>query len=440
MATRAFFFVVALVLGALAAMYFFDHEEVVPAPIAAAPPPAVVEAPPGVVESVVDAGEESPPLAPINFADGFCSKTGSEQFELRYTPARLVNEFVMKPPAGSEEQVAAIRAGNFQRDATLRRNAAREVATRWPDSLAAQAFLAKEAHGEERLAAIRRARKIAPRDPAMGWAIAEETRHSADLDEAIDGLTAYLGEAKVAGISRLRARLEVARSIQQDYQRESRNGVTVLWAPGTLTNGQGAELASTVDRALDDAAKFTGTSRRGSLTVIVYPSRSELLAVTCAPAWAGGIYDGALRLIAAPTPEGVKASTVRHETLHAQLTPNAPNSPLWFDEGVAQSFDRRDDPPAWRLMVKNKTWIPFSSLNESFYTFEGSDVSLAYAQSYAMVEMMREYGGDDAISIAREALASGADTPGVLARACRRSEVTGADLLAYLAHRLKMDD
>jgi hypothetical protein len=57
-----------------------------------------------------------------------------------------------------------------------------------------------------------------------------------------------------------------------------------------------------------------------------------------------------------------------------------------------------------------------------------------------MVEMMREYGGDDAISLAREALAKGADTPTVLATACRRSEVTGADLLAYLAHRLKIEE
>lgn len=434
MATRVGLFASALVLGALAAMFLRQRAEVL-AP-AASPPPDVIAAAPEVVATVVDAGEGPPPLGPVNFADGFCSKTGSERFELRFTLERLMNDFMNQPPTGSDAQLAAMQSGLQQSDPSLRLAAARDVATRWPDSLAAQAFLAREARGEERLTALRRARTIAPRDAATGWLIADETRHSADLDEAIDGLTAYLAKESVPGVSRLRARLEVARSIQRDYQRESRNGVTVLWPAATLTSSQAVDLATTVDRELDSAARFTGTQRRAKLTVIVYPSRSELLAVTCAPAWAGGIYDGALRLIAAPTPEGVKPSTVRHETLHAQLTPAAPNSPLWFDEGVAQSFDRREEPSAWRLMVRNKTWIPFSSLNDSFYVFEGSDVSLAYAQSYAMVEMMRELGGDEAISVAREALASGADTEAVLARACRRSEVTGADLLSFLARRL----
>lgn len=430
---RLVLFAAALVLGALASMYLRDREEP-PAPVVR-PPSRVDE--PAVIATIIDAGEELPPLGPINFADGFCSKTGGDRFELRFTLERVIHDFITQSSPNDAEQIAAMQAALEQPN---RLESVRAIAARWPDSLAAQAFLAKEAHGEERLTALRRARKIAPRDAATGWLIAEETRHSAELDEAIDGLTAYLAKDSIPGISRLRARLEVARSIQQDYQRESRNGVTVLWPAATLTNGQAAELAATVDRALEEAAKFTGTQRRSKLTVIVYPSRSELLAVTCAPAWAGGIYDGALRLIAAPTPEGVKPSTVRHETLHAQLTRNSQNSPLWFDEGVAQSFDHREDPAAWRLMVKNRTWIPFSSLNESFYVFEGSDVSLAYAQSYAMVELMRDFGGEDAISVAREALAAGADTPTVLAKASRRNEVTGADLLSYLARRLRVEE
>ena len=88
-------------------------------------------------------------------------------------------------------------------------------------------------------------------------------------------------------------------------------------------------------------------------------------------------------------------------------------------------------------MVKNRTWVPFTSLDGTFRVFEGAgDAELAYAQSHAMVELMRELGGDQSIATARAAFQSGADPPTALARACRRSEVTGEDLLTFLSSRL----
>ncbi|MBK7863513.1 MAG: hypothetical protein IPJ65_33905 [Archangiaceae bacterium] len=67
--------------------------------------------------------------------------------------------------------------------------------------------------------------------------------------------------------------------------------------------------------------------------------------------------------------------------------------------------------------------------------FDGNDAELAYAQSYAMVELMRELGGDDAIATALGAFAQGADTATALTRACRR-EVTGQELLQFLERRI----
>ncbi len=231
----------------------------------------------------------------------------------------------------------------------------------------------------------------------------------------------------------------VQRDIQRDYLRQERGGLTLLWPREVLTARQADDLLASVDRNLDDAAALTGTRRRERLTVVVYPSRSELLAVSCVRAWTAALYDGTLRVVAQPTEAGVDLKVVRHETLHAQLSPLAPQAPRWFHEGLAQSFAQEKEPrAAWAAMVRNRTWVPFRSLDASFQEFSSNDdAGLAYAQSYAMVELMRELGTDGAVSTALAAFRSGADTPAALARACGRSEVTGGDLLEFLRRRLQ---
>lgn len=427
-----------LVMFAVAAGFLFvssPRPELAPAPLVSAP---VAPAPPPQVETPAP---PAPPRAAPALEDPFCSASGVESFKLRFTLEQAVNEWIKQQRAdgGSEPGAVELLRALGQ---SSRLTGVRDVAARWPDFLPAQLTLAIEAQlagqSEERLAALRRARKLAPDDPAIGWAISEATRYSGDLDEAIAGLSAFLARDPNPEVSRLRARLEVARDIQQGYERQTRNGVTILWPSASLSSSQANEIAGQVDRSLDDAAALTGTERRQTLTVVVYPSRSELLAVSCARAWAAALFDGTLRVVANTTPEGVDSRELRHETLHAQLSPLAPSAPKWFHEGVAQSFAREPPPTkVWGLMVKNRTWVPFTSLDGSFQAFEGaSDAELAYAQAYGLVELMRELGADASIATARAAFQSGADTPTALARACRRSEVTGEELITFLSARL----
>src|SRR5258706_549503 len=60
---------------------------------------------------------------------------------------------------------------------------------------------------------------------------------------------------------------------------------------------------------------------------------------TGAPPWAGGAYDGAVRVPAAPRNElGVSIATLRHEVMHAQLHAAVGCLPVWFNEGTAMYF------------------------------------------------------------------------------------------------------
>jgi hypothetical protein len=441
--------VIGIVLGLAAAYWYFKYslpQLVVPSPVASADAGSapLAQVTPAEVEPLELDASLPPPPGSVTFDDGFCAPAGGEGFHIRATlEGALVNELRrrLKSDASEARDTPLLReaAGTWRPRELLEH--AKLAAAESPDSPYPQIAIAMAARDldlpEEQLLALRRARERLPADPAVGFALAAATWFSADLDEAIDGLTTYLAVEPSPGASRMRARLEVQRDIQKGYRREQRDGITVLW-PDTMSDIQADEIARLVDRGLDDAAALSGTQRRKTLTLVVYPSRSELLAVACVRTWTAALYDGVLRVVADGPDADVDRSVLRHETLHAQVSPTATKAPKWFHEGLAQSFAQERRPKrTWRLMVKNRSWVPFTSLDGSFQEFAASaDADLAYSQSYAMVEMMRELGTDAAIRTAITSFQAGVSTPDTIAKACGKPEVTGADLLSFIERRL----
>lgn len=396
----------------------------------------------------------SPPTPEVaaHFQEGFCAPEGSETIKTTQVLTKLLGSELDRRRRVSlgvvdAEETWLIAQAFKPFDTSTQREQLRDalrIETRLPNSPWPKVVIALlgKALGlaDVEQGALRRVQTLLPHDPAVGLAIALATRHLPDLDEAIAGLTDSLAVDRVPGFARLKARLEVQRDIQRTYRRFTHRGLTLLWAPGVITDVQALQLLEAVDAALEEAAQLTGTTRRETLTVVVYPSRSELLAVSCVPTWAGGLFDGVLRLVTAPQFDlGVSPQTLRHETLHAQLTPIAPSAPLWFHEGLAQSFAQQEPVSQWALMVRNHAWIPFESLDGTFAIFSASDASLAYAQSLAMIDCLTETCGSNALKSALAAFQNGANTAQALATACGRTEVTGARLLAYLAGRLERE-
>ncbi len=383
-----------------------------------------------------------------SFQEGFCAPEGDETIRITRALGTLIKaELLRRQENDSAPEETALMRQSFEpfEAATHQRllREAQRYADAHPGSVMTQLVIAQLGKAlalpEVEIAALRRARQALPRDAAIGLALALATRTTADLDEAIAGLGDYLAVENAPGLARMRARLEVQRDIQRPFSRRSKSGITLLWPPEAMTERQADGLLSTIDTALEDASRLLGTQRRTSLTVVVYPGRSELLAVSCVPTWAGGLFDGVLRLIASSDALGVKPRTVLHETLHAQLTPFAPNAPKWFHEGVAQSFAKESNEVTaqWSLMVRNRVWVPFDSLDGTFGIFAAADAHLAYAQSLAMVEYLRDVCGSHALADAAAALQAGANTQSAMAKACNRAEVPGGELLDYLERRLR---
>lgn len=437
-------------------------DSVVPPLERLAPPPPAAEP------------ETSPAAAPPNLFAGWCAPPGTgESFTIRRTlPGWVQREARIRLESLGDLAPAVVREGESLRrstaaltslralgpaaveagllvaalqmgadDAANVSRAASEVTTsEGAASAAVQVVRALadrrrgDAEGEE--TALRKAFSLARSDPAIGIALALALRQRPELDEAIAGLEAYLAvEPGEAPLVRLLARLQLQRDLHAGYSRRERDGVVLLFEPAALSEADAEALLAAVAKDLADAARLTGTERRPRLLVVVYPGREELLAVSCVQAWTAALYDGVLRLSARPdASRRVDAEEARHEALHAQLDTVTGNPPRWFEEGLAQYFAGEQGPEPRRLralMRRNRTYIPFGSLIDSFQVFEaGPDAGLAYAQSLAMVEWLVDRAGTQAIAKAVAALRTD-DQADVLALAFGRP-VTGDEFLAWL--------
>jgi len=178
------------------------------------------------------------------------------------------------------------------------------------------------------------------------------------------------------------------------------SGVTIAWSPDPPNPGpldmpfRPLVLAHVVAGILDEAATFTATPRRPQLTVIVYPTRDELIARTQIPAWADGVYDGAaVSVPVSPRGElGVSIATLRHEVMHAQLHVGAGCMPSWFNEGVAMYFAGPPPLREWLAMLRTPEAFDLQTLRRPAIDDAASErANRLYAQSLAMVVFVAEH-------------------------------------------------
>ena len=127
--------------------------------------------------------------------------------------------------------------------------------------------------------------------------------------------------------------------------------------------------------------------------------RGDYKTVTDSPDWSGGVYDGKIRLPFGSAKEitpGIRA-VLYHEYAHVvvfDLTRG--NCPLWLNEGIAEIFGRTQySHPLTELehAVRKGAAADFRKLEKSFSGLSSADATLAYQQSYSMVDyMVSTYG------------------------------------------------
>lgn len=131
--------------------------------------------------------------------------------------------------------------------------------------------------------------------------------------------------------------------------------------------------------------------------VIVYSAEQFRQLRQSAPEWAGGQYDGKIRMPLPGTGMDLTEVTriLAHEYTHAityELTQN--RLPAWFNEGLAEYEGWRHGQPPWLLLqqaVKTNHLIPWASLSGSFTAASSTQqAALAYEQAHSIVAYLVE--------------------------------------------------
>jgi tetratricopeptide (TPR) repeat protein len=136
-----------------------------------------------------------------------------------------------------------------------------------------------------------------------------------------------------------------------------------------------------------------------------YPSRTivavlytekQFRDVTRAPEWAGGQYDGRIRIPVAGAGQQVELfeRVMTHELTHAVIAGIVRREvPTWLNEGLAQFFDGSDPAAARRRMKAPGRPIPLKDLEHGFGHLGASAAQMAYDESLLAVGVMADRPG-----------------------------------------------
>ena len=179
------------------------------------------------------------------------------------------------------------------------------------------------------------------------------------------------------------------------------------------------DLLATLDSEYDDLVRDLGYSPHNNIAVTLY-TQQTFFDVTRAPSWTGAVNDGKLRIpisgVQSVTPD--LARILKHELTHSFVSQMSSNRcPTWLNEGVAQIEEGRSSASNGKQLAHlfaTNNEIPFNTLEGSFMNFSAPQAMLAYAESLAGAEYIRDAYGMSEIARVLELLSQGSSTEAAL--------------------------
>ena len=136
------------------------------------------------------------------------------------------------------------------------------------------------------------------------------------------------------------------------------------------------------------------------ITVVLY-TREQFRDITQSPSWAGGAFDGRIRVPVRGALQDVREfeRVLRHEFTHALVRSIAPRHvPYWLNEGLAVYFEGGDLAGARAAVAgADGKLLPLSRLEAPFADLDAARARLAYSQSAVAVERLIDRAGAPAV-------------------------------------------
>ena len=243
---------------------------------------------------------------------------------------------------------------------------------------------------------------------------------------------------------KLRRRLEQVEreaAVEGSFQQAESGNFVLSWEGSEVSRSFSREILETLERQFRELQVSLDYTPREPIAVILYTTQ-QFADVTQSPSWAGAINDGKVRVpvqgLSSMTP-GLE-QVLKHEMVHSFVHRIAEGRcPTWFNEGLAQMESGEDIGqygPALLKLYSESRQVPIARLEGSFQGLTASGAGLAYAESHAAVEMLRDRYGAYQMSGLLRSLGSGRTMEQALREVLRMTyEDLETELTQYLAQR-----
>jgi tetratricopeptide (TPR) repeat protein len=147
-----------------------------------------------------------------------------------------------------------------------------------------------------------------------------------------------------------------------------------------------------------------------SVDVVLYTSQ-QFRDITRGPAWAGGVYDGRIRVPVKGALDQVSdlERVLAHEYVHAVVASLAGRGvPAWVNEGLAVVLEPGGLASAERVVAAARSRPPLSQLHSGFGNLADAPAQLAYAESAVAARAMLDLRGPSAVVMLLRDLGAGA--------------------------------
>ncbi|NJC87844.1 MAG: hypothetical protein FIB02_04820 [Desulfuromonas sp.] len=216
---------------------------------------------------------------------------------------------------------------------------------------------------------------------------------------------AELGRA--GEVTALLEKVRRERQAEATMHRNLAGRFTLAYAPG-VSDTLASAVLDTLQDAYNELGADLGYYPEADIPVLLY-AREDFSAVTRSPQWAGGLYDGKIRVplggvqrIDAP----LKA-LLYHEYMHVLVRfLGKGRVSVWLNEGLAEIAGRRHFQPP-RPNLPSDRQLDQAALEQSFVDLPVELVPLAYEQSHVRVQRLIDLCGWPPISELLQRLGTG---------------------------------
>ncbi len=255
--------------------------------------------------------------------------------------------------------------------------------------------------------------KLAPHAPEALNLLAMAQYKLDRVDDAIRNWRESLRQRPDANVENMLARADRESTAEATFGQRETSNFSLRFQGSKTPPRFTSEILETLEAHYRQLERDLGKSPRDPVVVTLY-TRQTYFDVTQAPSWSGAVNDGRLRIpvegLEAMTPD--LSRTLMHELAHSFITEiSARRAPGWLHEGIAQMVAGGGSVERMRTIAAlfaQKKHIPMRALERPFSTLSAERARLAYGQSLAATEYLRQrYGMQDLVNIV-ERIGSGA--------------------------------